>query len=58
MLGNQERLESASVDLYSPYQLANSIGDPAYAQVRQTLAAELAVMRKCSGKACRAPMPH
>jgi arylsulfatase A-like enzyme len=36
-----------------PYEMHNMIGDPAYAQVKARMVADLAKLNKCAGKSCR-----
>jgi arylsulfatase A-like enzyme len=48
--------ETGEDELYDrradPYQLANVAGDPAFAQVKAELAAKLAQLENCAGRAC------
>jgi len=46
--GEQELYDLAR----DPYELANKASDPAYAQVRSTLATRLAALKTCAGAAC------
>jgi hypothetical protein len=47
--GEQELYDLAQ----DPYELQSRHADPAYAQVRSSLAARLAVLKSCASAACR-----